>query len=242
MTISETEAMESESGRTCSACGERKGAGLFSKKQWLAKAHRSLHRRSSRDCTSDQPVSMCDGSSHQSLSMCDSRRCKSCVDKTADTGDTAAATPVTKALGKSQGGTSDGQVLRAGKSKSSKLSAGTGGSAGSGVSARTAVVDRMDANAKQRLQSMMDGAGEASGVQGEEDPFVCDITGCLISTVSDGRYHFNDGRGPEDPAAVCMAVSAYASFETLHMEHPETWEPAYADKSKWEFIPAGSNY
>ena len=100
----------------------------------------------------------------------------------------------------------------------------------------------MDANAKQRLQSMMDGAGEASGVQEEEDPFVCDITGCLISMEIDGRYHFNDGRGPEDPAAVCMALSAYASFETLQMEPPETWEPAYADKSKWEFIPAGSNY
>ena len=38
----------------------------------------------------------------------------------------------------------------------------------------------------------------------EEDPFVCDISGALISMIKDGRYHFNDGRGPDDPSAVCM--------------------------------------
>ena len=38
----------------------------------------------------------------------------------------------------------------------------------------------------------------------EDDPFVCDISGALISMIKDGRYHFNDGRGPDDPSAVCM--------------------------------------
>ena len=38
----------------------------------------------------------------------------------------------------------------------------------------------------------------------QEDPFTCDISGVLISMDTDGRYHFNDGSQPEDPAAVIM--------------------------------------
>ena len=94
------EALQSDGRRTCSACGERKSAGLFSKSQWLAKAHRSSHIRRSRDCSSYQPLSMFDCSSYHPLSMCGSRRCKSCVDSTAGRGDTAAATLVAKPPGK----------------------------------------------------------------------------------------------------------------------------------------------
>ena len=75
-------------------------------------------------------------------------------------------------------------------------------------------------------------------VQGEaEDPFICDITGALISMAKDGRYHFDDGRGPDDPSAVCMSVTAYRVFDTLRKEHPETWEAGYGDKTLWRFIP-----
>jgi hypothetical protein len=53
----------------------------------------------------------------------------------------------------------------------------------------------------------------------------------------DGRYHFDDGRSPDDPSAVCMSVTAYRGFDALHKEHPETWEAAYGDKTLWCFIP-----
>ena len=80
----------------------------------------------------------------------------------------------------------------------------------------------------------------------------------------DGRWHFNDGRGPEDDTAVCMSIHAYKyvpesnahvrrrhrwraltvlSFPPLHRnfgklakENPDTWEEEYDDKSKWVFI------
>jgi hypothetical protein len=35
---------EGGSGRACSECGERKGTDCFSKKQWLARAHRCSAR------------------------------------------------------------------------------------------------------------------------------------------------------------------------------------------------------
>jgi hypothetical protein len=34
--------MDGESGRVCSVCGDKKGTEDFSKKQWLAKAHRYI--------------------------------------------------------------------------------------------------------------------------------------------------------------------------------------------------------
>ena len=49
----------------------------------------------------------------------------------------------------------------------------------------------------------------------EDDPFVCDVTGALISMIKDGRYHFNDGRPPDDPSAVCMV-------NTRHPKHMHT--------------------
>eukprot|EP00282_Hemiselmis_andersenii_P010024 CAMPEP_0114153458 /NCGR_PEP_ID=MMETSP0043_2-20121206/24367_1 /TAXON_ID=464988 /ORGANISM="Hemiselmis andersenii, Strain CCMP644" /LENGTH=59 /DNA_ID=CAMNT_0001248497 /DNA_START=23 /DNA_END=202 /DNA_ORIENTATION=+ len=52
-----------------------------------------------------------------------------------------------------------------------------------------------------------------------------------------GRYHFDDGRGPDDPSAVCMSVAAYQEFDTLKDKHPDTWEDEYGDKSKWTFVP-----
>lgn len=71
----------------------------------------------------------------------------------------------------------------------------------------------------------------------DKDPFICDISGALISMETDGRYHFDDGREPEDPAAVCMSVAAFKHFKNLHKEHSDTWVPAYGTKSKWLFIP-----
>lgn len=40
----------------------------------------------------------------------------------------------------------------------------------------------------------------------QDDPFVCDVTGALIDMKKDGRYHFDDGRTPDDPSAVCMVI------------------------------------
>jgi hypothetical protein len=59
----------------------------------------------------------------------------------------------------------------------------------------------MDEDARARLQNIINGE---TVEEDEEDPFVCDISGALISMIKDGRYHFNDGRGPDDPSAVCM--------------------------------------
>ena len=107
---------------------------------------------------------------------------------------------------------------------------------------RSKVVNQMGEAARKKLQDMMSGLGtEEQGEDSEEDPFVCDITGALISMVKDGRYHFDDGRGPDDPSAVCMSVTAYKVFDTLSKEHPETWEVEYGDKTLWRFIPAGSD-
>lgn len=88
----------------------------------------------------------------------------------------------------------------------------------------------------EKLADMLQQNG-ASACTSEDDPFICDITGALIDMTKDGRYHFDDGRPPDDDTAVCMSVSAYAIFADLKAHHPETWEAAYADKSKWHFIP-----
>ena len=55
------------------------------------------------------------------------------------------------------------------------------------------------------------GRSGAAAEQEEDDPFVCDVTGALISMIKDGRYHFNDGRPPDDPSAACM----------VHTQHPK---------------------
>ena len=45
----------------------------------------------------------------------------------------------------------------------------------------------------------------------EDDPFVCDVTGALISMIKDGRYHFDDGRKfsvPVPALGVCAQVGS----------------------------------
>mmetsp|Transcript_38847 Transcript_38847/g.62591 ORF Transcript_38847/g.62591 Transcript_38847/m.62591 type:complete len:193 (+) Transcript_38847:3-581(+) len=190
---------ERASQRECAVCEEKKNIDLFSKKQWLAKAH--------------------------------SRKCKTCIDAADGTTPPAAAEVGKeqkedfKVKGKGAGGTGrKNNNIR--DSKKSKDPVST-------------VVDHMDDAARKRLETMMSGA---AAEQEEEDPFVCDVTGALISMINDGRYHFNDGRPPDDPAAVCMSVTAHKIFDSLSKEHPDTWESDYTDKAKWEFIPAGSTF
>ena len=132
------------------------------------------------------------------------------------------------------GGEADG-AKDAGKKKGQKQAGGKS------KDSRGNVVNQMDEATRKKLQDMM--SGVAMEEQGEEeDPFVCDITGALISMVKDGRYHFDDGRGPDDPSAVCMSVTAYKVFDTLSKEHADTWETEYSDKTKWRFIPPGSDF
>ncbi len=53
----------------------------------------------------------------------------------------------------------------------------------------------------------------------------------IYTCIRIGRYHFDDGRGPEDPSAVCMSVTAYKVFDTLSKQHPDTWEVEYGEKA-----------
>ena len=106
---------------------------------------------------------------------------------------------------------------------------------GGGTKGVAALGSKLDREARAVLEKQLAADGDLENE--EDDPFVCDVTGALISMVRDGRYHFDDGRGPEDPSAVCMSVQAYSAFASLSAQHSDTWEEEYADKTKWVFIP-----